>query len=46
MDEKVGLVLSLLQRDTTMGTVVACTTPILPVITEIVHFPLETDEHV
>ena len=46
MDEKMGLVLSFLQRDAVMGTVVACTAPVLPVITEIVHFPLEPEEHV
>ena len=46
MDEKVGLVLSLLQRDAVIGPAIACTAPVLPVITEIVHFPLETEEHV
>ena len=46
MDEKVWLVLSWLQHDAVIGPVIACTAPILPVITEIVHFPLEPEEHV
>lgn len=46
LDEKVGQVLSLLQRDyTVVGTVVTCPPVQLPVITEIVQFPLELEEH-
>lgn len=46
MDEKMGLVLSLLQRDAAICPAIACTVPVLPVITEIVQFPLEPEEHV
>ena len=45
MDEKVEQVLSFLKCDTVVGTVVACPPVQLPVITEIVQFPLELEEH-
>lgn len=45
LDEKIGQVLSLMQRDTVVSTVVACPPVQLPVITEIVQFPLELEEH-